>query len=218
VGATGYYGEITTEAVRAFQRDRGLLVDGLAGPVTVNALLGYPTRSSASVAASPSPEVSVTYTPASTIDPASTTTQLGDVGAAVAAQKVRLNEFGYTAGTGDRFDDKMEFAVRRFQEDKGLKVTGKIGDRTNQILFAPENGLPPVEPGDANTLVQLVQERLGLLPTGAFDEDTQQAVKSFQAERGLPTTGVVSRQTHRELKTWLGRLAVVNEILGQPQL
>lgn len=35
---TGYYGEITREAVKKFQRQKGLTVDGIAGPVTLRAL------------------------------------------------------------------------------------------------------------------------------------------------------------------------------------
>ena len=38
VNATGFYGPITTEAVRNFQRDRGLRVDGIAGSQTLRAL------------------------------------------------------------------------------------------------------------------------------------------------------------------------------------
>ncbi|MDF2207633.1 MULTISPECIES: peptidoglycan-binding domain-containing protein [Oscillatoriales] len=36
--ATGYFGPITTKAVKAFQRDYGLRVDGVAGPATLAAL------------------------------------------------------------------------------------------------------------------------------------------------------------------------------------
>jgi hypothetical protein len=38
VGATGYYGSVTRRAVLTFQRSRGLLVDGVAGPQTLGAL------------------------------------------------------------------------------------------------------------------------------------------------------------------------------------
>ena len=35
---TGYYGTITANAVRSFQRDKGLTADGIAGPQTLRAL------------------------------------------------------------------------------------------------------------------------------------------------------------------------------------
>ncbi len=45
VNATGYYGGITTEAVKKFQRDHGLKVDGIAGPQTKGALYQQSTAS-----------------------------------------------------------------------------------------------------------------------------------------------------------------------------
>lgn len=42
---TGYYGRITTEAVKTFQRDHGLMVDGIAGPQTKGALYQQSTAS-----------------------------------------------------------------------------------------------------------------------------------------------------------------------------
>lgn len=40
VNITGYYGSITKGAVKAFQRDHGLAVDGVVGPHTKNAIWG----------------------------------------------------------------------------------------------------------------------------------------------------------------------------------
>jgi len=50
--STGYYGSITTQAVKAFQRDAGLTVDGIAGPKTQAAL--YNSSASRSGTARPS--------------------------------------------------------------------------------------------------------------------------------------------------------------------
>lgn len=38
VGVTGYYGQVTQTAVRKFQKQKGLSVDGIAGPATLRAL------------------------------------------------------------------------------------------------------------------------------------------------------------------------------------
>ena len=38
----GVYGKETKWAVRLFQQDRGLPVDGIVGPATYNALMGAP--------------------------------------------------------------------------------------------------------------------------------------------------------------------------------
>lgn len=45
---TGYFGTITRDAVIRFQRDNGLLVDGIVGPQTRGALYGQTSRSSLS--------------------------------------------------------------------------------------------------------------------------------------------------------------------------
>lgn len=41
---TGYYGDITKASVVNFQKDNGLLVDGIAGAQTFNKLYGFPTE------------------------------------------------------------------------------------------------------------------------------------------------------------------------------
>jgi cell wall-associated NlpC family hydrolase len=45
-GVTGYFGSITTSAVKSFQRANGLLVDGEAGPDTLNKLNSSSSSSS----------------------------------------------------------------------------------------------------------------------------------------------------------------------------
>jgi N-acetylmuramoyl-L-alanine amidase len=47
--ATGYYGKVTENAVIAFQKARGLRIDGIAGPQTQRALYGSQTVSNSTV-------------------------------------------------------------------------------------------------------------------------------------------------------------------------
>lgn len=47
--STGYYGKITERSVINFQRDYGLIIDGIAGPQTQNALYGTASVMTASV-------------------------------------------------------------------------------------------------------------------------------------------------------------------------
>ena len=50
--------------------------------------------------------------------------------------KARLNNLGYSCGTvNDTFDDKTEEALRLFQQDYGLPVTGKNDEATSAKLL-----------------------------------------------------------------------------------
>lgn len=53
-GVTGYFGSITTSAVKSFQRANGLLVDGEAGPDTLNKLNSSSSKPSTSTGSSTS--------------------------------------------------------------------------------------------------------------------------------------------------------------------
>lgn len=58
-------------------------------------------------------------------------------------------------------------------------------------------GEPPVlEQTDSGEAVAVVQRALGVKPaTGYFGAKTEQAVKSFQSDNGIPTTGVIATYT-----------------------
>ncbi|WP_047154365.1 peptidoglycan-binding protein [Aneurinibacillus tyrosinisolvens] len=56
--ATGYYGSITTQAVKDFQKENGLQIDGIAGPQTFRSLKGSDAGSSGEA----SPELTVDST------------------------------------------------------------------------------------------------------------------------------------------------------------
>jgi peptidoglycan hydrolase-like protein with peptidoglycan-binding domain len=108
-GIDGIFGTRTKHAVRSFQQSEGLEVDGIVGPATWRAL----------------PE-----------DPNTPLLSRGDKGAVVSALQVALRKFrGVGAPTdpgsvdGD-FGAKTERAVRAYQEDRGVAVDGKVGDRT----------------------------------------------------------------------------------------
>ncbi len=78
------------------------------------------------------------------------------------------------------------------------EVTGIPG------LEAPANAFPVLERGDDGDMVIWLQEHLrgagyGLPVTGHFRDRTRRAVKSFQANHGLPVDAVVGTRTWREL-------------------
>ncbi len=104
---SGVFGERTEAAVRRLQEQRGLTVDGIAGPATWSAL-----ESSAAAASSSAPTAASTR-----------------------RWQQKLQALGYyrQAPNGE-YDDTMRVAVRRFQGDRGLAIDGIIGPATSQAL------------------------------------------------------------------------------------
>jgi peptidoglycan hydrolase-like protein with peptidoglycan-binding domain len=116
---------------------------------------------------------------------------------------------------GPDFTAKLERAVRVFQERAGLLVDGEVGPQTLGALGLLEAASPlpgttdlaldyPVKRGSGGAQVRLVQGWLSLngfqvAVDGEFGPATQRAVRAFQADRGLPETGVVDEATHAAL-------------------
>ncbi len=107
----GRYGPRTEQAVTRFQATRGLLVDGIAGPLTLAAL------------SSSSP---VLYPGAG---------YAGHGSGAVRALQSRLMRAGYPPGPIDgRYGPRTQQAVTRFQAARGLLVDGIAGPQTDARL------------------------------------------------------------------------------------
>jgi len=116
---------------------------------------------------------------------------------------------------GPDFTSRLEQAVRVFQERAGLLVDGEVGPQTLGALGLLETTPPlpgtsdlvldyPVKRGSGGTDVRLIQGWLSLngfhvAVDGEFGPATQRALRAFQADRGLPETGVVDEETHAVL-------------------
>ena len=126
--ADGDFGDATEAAVRAFQAQNGLTVDGKAGSATLAKL----NSSSAKKA----PTVTATNTPRPTNTPF-TSYKNGDSGSEIREMQKRLKELGYLTGSADGdFGDATEAAVRAFQARNGLTVDGKAGNATLTKLYS----------------------------------------------------------------------------------
>ena len=111
VGSTEVYDEALERAVRAFQQQHGLLVDGIVGPETFAAIDGARWRLGDRL---------LSHTPGHL-----------QHGEDVAALQERLNSLGFSAGRVDgRFGDDTERAVRAFQRAYGLPSDGTVGPET----------------------------------------------------------------------------------------
>lgn len=150
----------------------------------------------------------------------------GDVDAFVTFAQERLLALGFgPLEPSGSFDGRTQRAVLALQRDLLLDATGIIDDETWDALlaaalepvaavaFAEEEGsepaIWPLEPGDAGADILVLQDWLGLLDhavpaTGAFDDDTAEALCAFQDAHQLPTSGVFDEDTALVLLRELG--------------
>lgn len=126
--STGIYKSITESAVRGFQADRGLRVDGIAGPATQRALSGqsYPVSGS-------------NYQPISY----GGGLRLGSTGAEVSALQQQLKNLGYDVNVDGIFGPATDQAIRRFQASNRLLADGIVGSATRNALYNGVNASYP---------------------------------------------------------------------------
>ncbi|MGL5081299.1 MAG: peptidoglycan-binding domain-containing protein [Microcoleaceae cyanobacterium] len=217
---TGYFGQITRDAVVRFQRANRLQATGLVTEETLAAL------NFRSVSQFPSPR------PIPTVG--LTVLKFGDFGGEVGVLQQQLQRLGYYSGLiNNYFDADTEFAVIRFQRDYRIQPTGQVGTTTQALLSRsttvittrpvtlparpPVTTLPARPPiqvnplnnnvlslGDQGVAVGVLQQRLQALGyyTGSvsniYDLTTRRAVMSFQRDYGITQTGQVgvTTQTH----------------------
>lgn len=111
----GVYDRDTDLAVRAFQQDRGLTVDGVVGSETYRAISSARWRLGDRL---------LTFTAAHLI-----------VGDDVSVLQERILELGYDSGRPDGvFGARTAAALRGFQRDYGLRVDGSCGPETLRAL------------------------------------------------------------------------------------
>ena len=222
--ADGDFGAATESAVKSFQAQNGLAVDGKAGTATLNKLY------SANAKKAPA---NVTNTPKPTATPF-TSFKHGDTGAEIKRMQTRLKELGYLNGKADGdFGDATEAAVRYFQQSNNLTVDGKAGQKTLDKLYsssakaAKATPTPTAKPtktpkvtatpkaddldyylenGASGTKVRTLQNRLielGWLSgqaDGKYGNATEYAVKAFQKRySSLWDDGVAGPDTLKQL-------------------
>lgn len=219
-GLDGQFGNGVLKAVKAFQKNNGLTIDGVLGPASLKVLF--------SASAIPA-DGSATPTPTPTPTPApDNTLEWGDSGEAVRQLQVRLKELGYYSSSIDgQYGSGTYAAIYTFQKRNGLAATGKADAATLIRLYSDDaigaedssaptptptpTPLPQVTPsrtlryGTTGEDVKLLQNRLielGYLKTmadGNFGAGTLNALKAFQKANGLSVDGVAGSQTYKKL-------------------
>ena len=186
--ADGVFGPRTQTAVQLFQAENGLNETGAADSTTLRALYADNAKACSSY-----------------ID-----LQRGDSGYRVRELNSRLKALYYLEGSvGSSYNSATVAAVTRFQQEVGLKQTGRATTAVQRELFsrnAPEySGYITLRRGDENSRVKDMQRRLAELGyytgklDGYFGKDTYAAVRSFQRAAGLEDTGIADPATLKAL-------------------
>lgn len=181
------FGSGVYAAVKAFQKQYGLKVDGVAGPATQILLYGS-TESSVNT---------------------STSLKKGSSGTAVRNLQYVLYELGYYDGKiNGEYNDATADAVRAFQINNDITpVDGVAGSKTLRIVYsgnavgasATSGRYETLTKGDKGSEVVELQEtlcKLGYLSdiTGEFDAATVEAVKNCQRRNGLTASGKADQE------------------------
>ena len=157
-GVDGYFGSATQASVKAFQNYKGLPITGVVDAATAAALGFSAGRGGTAVAAASSGGGSAVLA-------------VGSSGAAVRQLQQLLINAGQSVGGGidGLYGTMTANAVKRFQQAKGLPVTGTVDAATLQALqaagsaaAAPAGTIAQGARGNQVTSIQQAPDRRGL--------------------------------------------------------
>lgn len=214
----GDFGEGTEAAVKAFQKQYKLTVDGKVGAATLKALASARATAKPSAVVTPKSAAKHTPTRRPTATPSfnsHTYLRKGSSGTAVRQMQERLIALGYLTGTANgKFDESTEAGVMAFQRRNTHYADGVAGPETLQKLYSSSArrtstsaGIigQSLRPGANGSAVRSLQSRLKALGyyRGTVDGDygnaTVEAVKAFQKANGLNADGVAGSGTFAKL-------------------
>jgi peptidoglycan hydrolase-like protein with peptidoglycan-binding domain len=211
---SGSFDATTQQAVIQFQRDNGLVPDGIVGVRTEGALYG---SGAAPTAMSPGFVDPYAYPSTASAPPY---LQLNQSGTEVSELQQQLAALGYYTGPiSGMFDEATQAAVVGFQQAYGLRPDGIVGNATGTALrqavessagSAVDSAAPSSDGllrlGDTGTGVSDLQTRLRDLGyyhgpiNGSFGEQTEAALIAFQQAQGLATDGIAGPQVASALQ------------------
>ena len=195
----GTFGTDTRNAVKKFQTDNGIQIDGIVGPQTWEALFdSYPVL------------------------------KQGSTGTYVSQVQTILNSLGYNCGTVDGiFGSGTKGKVQEFQRNNGLMADGIVGAATWSALTSdnPVESYSSVvfQKGSRGETVRKIQVRLEELgyscgrasADGIFGTATENAIKEFQRANSLTVDGIVGTTTRTTL---FSTTAVTNHFTEEGEL
>ena len=181
---TQYYGSITTEAVKQFQRQNELKQDGIMGEQTIAMLIND--------------------------DAKRYTAKMGMEGSDIKRIQTRLYELGYLPTKSlinGSFGEETDKAVKSMQTANGLASDGKVGQMTVELMYSDEVVANLLSFGDKGEVILACQKRLKELgyltttPDGEYGNDTLAAVKLFQSRNDLVVDGYLGPSTRDILES-----------------
>lgn len=197
--ADGEYGSSTVAAVELFQKDKGLSVTGQADDATQRAVeraRGKGWRSGGGVVYAK-----------------------GNRGGDVERYQSKLAALGFLNGSADGvYGSGTENAVRQFQKDRDLPVSGVIDEATMAALDGSSGGTAAaskkaarssgaLHPGDSGDRVAKLQNLLILhgydpgIVDGSYGGATENAVRQLQEDMGLDDDGIAGHDVMSRLQT-----------------
>jgi len=220
---TGYFGEATEEAYKAFQKAAGVTVDGISGESDQD-ILYSDDAPFAEVEETEAPTEATTEATEPETEPATEDDGIYMVGEQhdeVVNIQDRLAELGYffDDSTG-YFGDITLAAVTAFQEANGLDVTGEVDEETYALLFssdALENPNPPepteetTEPVQQQTETPYTVEPFTDTPVYSTDIATIAVAEAEAAQDVVMKTNKVANKA----LTYIGEEATINMAVAQ---
>lgn len=184
--ANGVFDQKTLDAVRGFQRQHGLVVDGQVGPQTAKSLRTNTMFVGDNFEKAPA--------------------EKGQRGGDIRRAERLLKDQGYDTGAVDgHFSEKTAEAIKQYSKDHPQLVEGqRMTSKTFAALRA--DAKTPLKRGDTDRAVRVVEsnlKRLGILKQDAdntYTRGTADAVRTFQQRNGLPVTGVADQATRTALQ------------------
>ncbi len=135
----------------------------------------------------------------------------GDSGEEVLNLQNRLVQLEYlsTDEQSGIYDENTKNAVLKFEQSENKIADGALDEESNEYLFSENATMNPetivVQEGSKSEEVAQVQQKLYELrytnekPNGIYDEDTQEAIKKYQANNGEEQSGNMDRQSEEKL-------------------
>ncbi len=223
----GDFGEATEKAVKAFQKQYGLTVDGKVGSATMAKL--------ASAKATAKPSATATHKPTATPSySANTYLRNGNSGKQVRQMQERLIALGYLLGKANaNFDNATEAGVLAFQRRNTSYADGVAGPETLKKLYSSSAsrastasgiiGITLREGSSEKAAVRLLQQKLKSLGyykgtvDGDFGSGTTEAVKAFQRAHKMTADGVAGGGTLNKLFSSSAKSASAAAVTATPR-